>query len=240
MARKKLEDKIKRIGYFVGVGIVGYLLISFFILSSFPLNHFLLDKKQAYDVLKDGLTIGAAFLAPIAAFVLFNDWKEDHRIKKRELYFIETYKNLETLFMDLKLLYYKAIIENIYTEEKIDFLENEFEKIRVNLKEAVLLINNIHVDSPILSDFISKVTNIIQYEFTSLIGEIGMSYGVNKIISFPNNYKELFLENETVDDFVIRHIEFRMTTDDNNIENQIVNLREKIDEIKSFSKDLMI
>lgn len=83
MARKKLEDKIKRVGYFVGGGILGYLLISFFILSSFPLHQYLLDKKLAYDVLKDSLTIGAAFLAPIAAFVLFNDWRVEYHIKEQ-------------------------------------------------------------------------------------------------------------------------------------------------------------
>ncbi|MEJ7854768.1 hypothetical protein WKH23_07135 [Acinetobacter baumannii] len=83
MARRKLEDKIKRVGYFVGGGILGYLLISFFILSSFPLHQYLLDKKLAYDVLKDSLTIGAAFLAPIAAFVLFNDWRVEYHIKEQ-------------------------------------------------------------------------------------------------------------------------------------------------------------
>ncbi len=240
MERRKLEDKIKRVGYFASAGVLCYLLISLLILSSYPLHHYLLDKKLAYDVLKDGLTLGAAFLAPIAAFVLFNDWKEDHRVKKRELYFIETYKLLESLFMDLKLLYYKSIVENIYTQEKVDFLESEFEKFQVNLKEAVLFINNIHVDSPILFEFVNKVTHIIQYEFASLIAEIGMSYGINKIISFPNNYKELFIDNETVEDFVIRYVEFRIQMNDNDLENQISNIREKIEEIKDFSKDLMI
>ncbi|MFU0450902.1 hypothetical protein ACMZ5C_10670, partial [Acinetobacter baumannii] len=62
---------------------MGYLLISFFILSSFPLHQYLLDKKLAYDVLKDSLTIGAAFLAPIAAFVLFNDWRVEYHIKEQ-------------------------------------------------------------------------------------------------------------------------------------------------------------
>ncbi|ENW45219.1 hypothetical protein ACT4X1_12020 [Acinetobacter baumannii] len=83
MARRKLEDKIKRVGYFVGGGILVYLLISFFILSSFPWYQYLLDKKLAYDVFKDSLTIGAAFLAPIAAFVLFNDWRVEYHIKEQ-------------------------------------------------------------------------------------------------------------------------------------------------------------
>ncbi|AWL18595.1 hypothetical protein DIW83_05905 [Acinetobacter nosocomialis] len=84
MATRKLEDKIKRVFYFIGGGIVAYLLISFTILSSFPWYPYPLNKKQAYDVLKDAFTIGAAFLAPIAAFVLFNDWREQHVAVKNE------------------------------------------------------------------------------------------------------------------------------------------------------------
>ncbi|MCO9066225.1 hypothetical protein FPK82_29825, partial [Acinetobacter baumannii] len=67
MAIRKLEDKIKRVFYFIGGGIVVYLLISFTILSSFPWYPYQLNKKLAYEVLKDAFTIGAAFLAPIAA-----------------------------------------------------------------------------------------------------------------------------------------------------------------------------
>ncbi|MFL9576444.1 hypothetical protein, partial [Acinetobacter baumannii] len=78
------------------------------------------------------------------------------------------------------------------------------------------------------------------YDFASLIAEIGMSFGINKIISFPNNYKELFIDNETVEDFVIRYVELRIQMNDNDLENQITNIREKIEEIKDFSKDLMI
>ncbi|MCO9066378.1 hypothetical protein KNR00_19165, partial [Acinetobacter baumannii] len=37
------------------------------ILSSFPWYPYQLNKKLAYEVLKDAFTIGAAFLAPIAA-----------------------------------------------------------------------------------------------------------------------------------------------------------------------------
>ncbi|MFE1617435.1 hypothetical protein ACFMJP_21855, partial [Acinetobacter baumannii] len=49
-----------------------------------PWNHYVLDKKQAYDVLKDAFTLGAAFLAPVAAFVLFSDWRVQHKALKNE------------------------------------------------------------------------------------------------------------------------------------------------------------
>ncbi|HDU8505320.1 TPA: hypothetical protein RG423_001168 [Acinetobacter baumannii] len=118
MARRKLEDKIKRVGYFVSGGILGYLLISFFILSSFPLHQYLLDKKLAYDVLKDAFTIGAAFLAPIAAFVLFTDWRVEHRIKST----LQLLEDLKNLSYDIKngLGFYNA---KIITEKEISIKE---------------------------------------------------------------------------------------------------------------------
>ncbi|ANC38195.1 hypothetical protein B9X49_17860 [Acinetobacter baumannii] len=122
MASRKLEDKIKRVCYFVGGGVIGYLLISFIILSSFPWNHYLLDKKQAYDVLKDAFTIGAAFLAPIAAFVLFNDWREQHVAVKNEKLSEEILRIVTTDFLSFYNLNprLKADVEK-FNEQQMQF-----------------------------------------------------------------------------------------------------------------------
>lgn len=124
MARRKLEDKIKRVGYFVVGGIVGYLLISFFILSSFPLHQYLLDKKLAYDVLKDSLTLGAAFLAPIAAFILFNDWRVEYHIKEQFNRIDEIKKILQEVETTLSKYVHRIFKENInYSVEFENFSE---------------------------------------------------------------------------------------------------------------------
>lgn len=42
------------------------------------------DPVKVYDLLKDTLALAAAFLAPIAAFVLFRDWRLEHSLIRNE------------------------------------------------------------------------------------------------------------------------------------------------------------
>nr|WP_228289827.1 hypothetical protein [Acinetobacter pittii] len=81
MADRELKDKIKTVGFWTFGGVFWYLVISFFLLSDYPIQNNFFDHKKAYEVLKDGLTLAATFLAPVAAFVLFSDWREEHRVK---------------------------------------------------------------------------------------------------------------------------------------------------------------
>ena len=78
MAKKTLEEKIKQVGFWTFGGICWYLVIAFFLKSNYPIYEYNLDRSTAYDAIKDALTLAAAFLAPVAAFVLFSDWREQH------------------------------------------------------------------------------------------------------------------------------------------------------------------
>lgn len=80
MSKKTLKEKINRVKYFTLLFAVLYFLIGAWLKSDGP--NFDLDK--AYELIKDTLTITAAFLAPVAAFVLFSDWKDEHRVKSNE------------------------------------------------------------------------------------------------------------------------------------------------------------
>lgn len=124
MAIRKLEDKIKRVFYFIGGGIVVYLLISFTILSSFPWYPYQLNKKLAYEVLKDAFTIGAAFLAPIAAFVLFTDWRVEHRIKST----LQLLEDLKNLSYDIK-MDWVFTMPKLLRKKKFQLKNLEIEKI---------------------------------------------------------------------------------------------------------------
>lgn len=84
MAQVDLKEKIRRIWIWTIVGILIYLIVSFFIKSSYPITHHRFNLADAYEVVKDALTLAAAFLAPVAAFVLFNDWREQHKVVKIE------------------------------------------------------------------------------------------------------------------------------------------------------------
>ncbi|WP_342030844.1 hypothetical protein [Acinetobacter baumannii] len=78
MANKSLNEKFKIIGFWTFGGIFWYLLISFFLLSDYPIQDYPFNHKKTYEVLKDALSLAAAFLAPVAAFVLFSNWREQH------------------------------------------------------------------------------------------------------------------------------------------------------------------
>ena len=81
MVQDDLKNKIKKIGLWTFTGVLIYLIVSFFLKSSYPITHHKLNFTDAYEVLKDALTLAAAYLAPITAFVLFNDWRSEHHIK---------------------------------------------------------------------------------------------------------------------------------------------------------------
>lgn len=84
MANKSLNDKIKIIGFWTFGGIFWYLVIAFFLKSKYPIFNYNFNTDLAYDVIKDALTLAATFLAPVAAFVLFSDWREQHKLVKLE------------------------------------------------------------------------------------------------------------------------------------------------------------
>ena len=79
MTKKTLEEKIKQVGFWTVTGIFSYLMMAFFMKSNYPIYEYGFNRSVAYDVIKDALTLGAAFLAPVAAFVLFIDWKTQHK-----------------------------------------------------------------------------------------------------------------------------------------------------------------
>ncbi|MDC5456853.1 hypothetical protein ACOQNJ_12865 [Acinetobacter baumannii] len=84
MLKKSLHDQIKIIGFWTFGGVFWYLVIAFFLKSKYPIFDYSFNLENAYDVIKDALTLAASFLAPVAAFVLFTDWRDEHRAISNE------------------------------------------------------------------------------------------------------------------------------------------------------------
>lgn len=77
MAKKNLSKKIK-----ITITSFGILSCLYFVIAVWLKSDGVsFNPKITYDLLKDTLTLGAAFLAPVAAFVLFSDWREEHVVK---------------------------------------------------------------------------------------------------------------------------------------------------------------
>lgn len=113
MSKKILKDKIRQVGFWTFSGVFWYLVISFFLLSDYPIQDQPFNGKDAYMVVKDALGLAAAFLAPVAAFVLFQDWREQHSI-------ISNKKLSEDIIRDLS--YIKNYLEPINSENQQNFL----------------------------------------------------------------------------------------------------------------------
>lgn len=100
MAKKALEEKIKNVGFWTFSFFAWYLIVAFFLKSNYPIYEYLLNRKDAYEVIKDALTLTAAFLAPVAAFVLYSEWQISHRLIKNE-------QLIENLHIEIRDINYK-------------------------------------------------------------------------------------------------------------------------------------
>ncbi|HGH3625437.1 TPA: hypothetical protein ACJK69_003424, partial [Acinetobacter baumannii] len=127
MAQHDLKVKIRRIWKWTLIGIIIFLVVSFFLKSSYPITHHKFNFADAYDVLKDTLTLAAAFLAPVAAFVLFDDWRTSHRLKNNETEVIEILKKVKNIPFRAKDLAkdLESFYENNLTKQEIEDYENK-------------------------------------------------------------------------------------------------------------------
>lgn len=117
MAKQSLEDKIKLIGFWVFSGVFWYLVISFFLLSDYPIQEQPFHNKKAYEVIKDALGLAAAFLAPVTAFVLFSDWREQFKASIKDEVMNQLYE------LNFKIRQELHILRLDLSRKKIDELE---------------------------------------------------------------------------------------------------------------------
>lgn len=82
MANKILKEKIKDLIVWMIMFFISYLIVGYLIQSNYL--HSLLAASKLYELFRDALTLTAYFLAPFAAFMLFNDWREQHKTLKVE------------------------------------------------------------------------------------------------------------------------------------------------------------
>lgn len=80
MNKKNLKEKIVlTVVWLVLLAIVYFVIGIFLITDGIGFN-----SQKVYELLNDTLTLAAAFLAPVAAFVLFSDWRVQHKLIRNE------------------------------------------------------------------------------------------------------------------------------------------------------------
>ncbi|MFX9085371.1 hypothetical protein ABTN62_20155, partial [Acinetobacter baumannii] len=137
------------------------------------MQNFSFDNKKAYEVLKDALTIAAAFLAPVAAFVLFDDWRTSHRLKINESEALEILKRVRNIPYKAKDLAEEIVsyYERGLTKQEVQNYEKRAFEIAAEILEELGSINfskknfeNIKFHNQCLklySDTYKLLTNII-------------------------------------------------------------------------------
>lgn len=205
MKKKTLEEKIRLVGFWTFGGVFWYLVIAFFLKSNYPIYDYDFNRSVAYDVVRDALTLAAAFLAPVAAFVLFADWREQHREINQENQASKIYYKIELIFMRLKTLNFHLIETTSRNDLFYTNLEIEFSQINQQHQDLVIACNNAIVSSESMHNFMKAAVQIIKEDCVGLIGTLGMIVDSQRILDFPEDYKNLFFESETVEEFIDRH-----------------------------------
>lgn len=135
MTKKTLEQKINTTVWIMIAASIAYFLCGAWLKSDGP--NF--DPVKAYDLLKDTLTLSAAFLAPIAAFVLFSDWREQYKEIKAETEVLEILAKKKSQTDQVK-----ELIEDVVFYYEYGFDLNKLNKVRDKIeKHKVLFIDQI-------------------------------------------------------------------------------------------------
>lgn len=149
MARRKLKDKLELSIFWLGLFCLTYLIFGFILKSNLTKP---IDSSIFYEVLKDALTITATFFAPIAAIILFSDWRVEHRIKET----FQLLDDLKNLTFDIKngLGFYNAKIIN---EKEISIKEFRNREDRQTLQWQLNKMNRMNgqflIDNKNVKDF---------------------------------------------------------------------------------------
>jgi hypothetical protein len=200
MTKKTLEEKIKRVCLWAAGLTILYFLIGGWLTSDGP--NF--DPSKTYDLLKDALTLTAAFLAPVAAFVLFSDWRIQHRNLSNEKQALNLYHALESLNFNFLMVAITLQTKRPRSKEVYEEIDKKTADINKEIQKIIIESNTSHSDDRNMKEFLECYYNLIKQDFLELYGTLGMVIQHCKILDFPEDYPNLFLESETSDQFIER------------------------------------
>ncbi|ENU08655.1 hypothetical protein [Acinetobacter calcoaceticus] len=139
MVKKTLEHKIKDLIFCTFAFLILYLIIGFMLQTEWLDKR--LDLKRTYELLKDGLTITASFLAPVAAFVLFSDWREQHVSINNEKVSKEILNILDEFYVFYSLSFAHLLEKDEFFKKQDLFYQKlnnlSDKKAEINAKDAV-------------------------------------------------------------------------------------------------------
>ncbi|AOA58316.1 hypothetical protein [Acinetobacter larvae] len=132
MIRVSLKTKLIRAIKNVAFASVAFFVIGALLKSDGPK----LDLSKIYELVKDTVAFFSAFLGPVFAYVLFNDWRGEHIEKKLEA-------DSESIFKAIQEIYLKLyeVRMSICTKATLE----ETEGLRVNMSMELLTVDMMRV-----------------------------------------------------------------------------------------------
>lgn len=135
MAKKTLKEKIDQVKWWaIGLTIV-YLIVGAFLVSDYPLNKSIFDPLKTYNLIKDALTLTAYFLAPTAAFILFSDWREEHRDIRNENVILDALPRIKENSNEIKNIV--SMVNQEFQENSHEMIEMFSDKVLFHKKEML-------------------------------------------------------------------------------------------------------
>lgn len=130
MKKKSLSEQINDAVFWLIIFFIIYLIMGYLIQSSWLSN--VPDVQKIYDIAKDGLSIAAAFFAPVAAFILFNDWRAQHEDVATEVESTTVFN----ILCELKDKLFEVHFSIDYIEFKKENTEKIFNEISNKIKDV--------------------------------------------------------------------------------------------------------
>lgn len=204
MVQDDLRVKIKKIWLWTILGIIFFLIISFFLKSSYPITRHKFNLTDAYEVLKDSLSIAAAFLAPVAAFVLFSDWRLQHRAIVRENNSSNIFSLINRFSVELNILdVFITQAPNRHASFHDDIRE-KIEKCELKNSELIVEFNDFYHKVTTDNGFTDLCDEIITSNFPIFLHNASIHYALLVKLAFPDAYAPAEGPNFSVNDFVSR------------------------------------
>ena len=169
MAKKTLEEKIKLVCWWaLGLTIL-YFLIGARLISDGPK----FDPTKTYNLLKDTLTLTAAFLAPVAAFVLFSDWREQHIEKLLEQESSEIYASYIDILDTWQHYRFEVEDDEVFTQSTIESREAKHFGLMDRVEKAIQITEQLQSRDIKAKEFTELALNCFK-EIRNLIFELNI------------------------------------------------------------------
>lgn len=212
MSKSNLKRKINCVKWSAVIFAIGYFLLGAYLTSTGAE----FDAKKTYDLITTSLTLTAYFLAPVAAFVLFSDWREQHNAIKNEKTSEEV---LRVINEDFKVFY--TLLKNdlkdplIYNKYRLKFYElitnltiqvsniREFDSNSREFKNnSKLVMVDLH---RLWDNLVQQVFASNQFESIALNNDMFSKYQQNILIEM---LRDKFIENQKI----YEDIQFKIKT----------------------------